>query len=83
MSRSKKKTPIRGTTIAESEKDDKRIWHKRFRRTIKNFIRKFHGNADELQDEVLPDIHNLSDPWSMSKDGKTYWRDAEEKDMRK
>lgn len=33
MSRSYRKTPIFGHTNAKSEKDDKRIWHKRMRHT--------------------------------------------------
>lgn len=67
MSRSYRKTPIFGHTKAESEKEDKKLWHRAWRRS--NDIESSH--------------REFSNPWDMSKDGKTYWKDAKKKDMRK
>lgn len=80
MTRSKRKTPIFGHTNRESEKEDKKSWHKAFRRAFKQLF----GKEDDLScldkgnDEKL-----YSDPWGMSKDGKHYYRNANEEDMRK
>lgn len=68
MSRSRKKTPIFGITTSGSEKEDKQLWHRRFRRS-----------ADiEKTDKRL-----FSNRWNMDKDGKQYCSDIPEKYMRK
>ena len=59
MSRSRKKTPVCGMTTAKSEKDDKKRWHRKARRLRKQ------------SDEVILD-KEVSDVWSMAKDGKQY-----------
>lgn len=59
MSRSRKKTPICGHTLKESEKEDKKLWHRAWRRKQKQ--------TDELIDK-----REVSNVWSMSKDGKQY-----------
>lgn len=64
MSRSRKKTPISGITTSESEKDEKKAWHRVYRRKVNSRIRNAEGEAD------LPHFRSVSDPWSMSKDGK-------------
>lgn len=63
MSRSRRKTPIRGITSSESEKDDKRIYNRRFRRAQKQVL------TVNIEAE-LPVLREYSNPWSMDKDGK-------------
>ena len=65
MSRSRRKTPVTGVTCAESERYDKQLWHRRFRRAVSVSIR--------AGDEVMPHVRDVSDPWKFAKDGKTYW----------
>lgn len=72
MSRSYKKTPIAGQTTAESEKSDKKIWHRRFRHKTKDILRSMHNDADMMNDTVMPVEDEFSNIWSMSKDGKVY-----------
>jgi hypothetical protein len=66
MSRSKRKTPIAGMTNASSEKWDKRQANRRIRRRVKESLA-----ADPCAD-VLPDRRELSDAWTMAKDGKKW-----------
>ena len=67
MSRSKRKHNIRGNTCAESEKEDKKLWHKAFRRRTK-IITTGKKNLDDI---VFPSIKDVSDVWGMAKDGKS------------
>lgn len=62
MSRSRRRTPIRGITSAESEKSDKQTSHRKLRRAVRQ-------RALEI-DTLLPLERELTDPWSMAKDGK-------------
>lgn len=73
MSRSKRKTPMRGITCCKSEKPEKKAWHRRFRAWCKQKLHKGEdlGNKDH---------RNVSNPWAMGKDGKYYdlgWNDKE------
>ena len=77
MSHSKRKTPIFGYTTAESEKEDKQKANRKYRRTAKERLREDGG------DESIPDCKAVSNRWLMQKDGKSYYREADEKDMRK
>ena len=72
MSRSYKKTPITGHTKSESEKYDKKIWHRRFRHKTRDILRSLHNDPDMIDDAVMPIEDDVSNTWSMSKDGKTY-----------
>jgi hypothetical protein len=63
MSRSVKKTPIVGN-CGGSEKYDKRIANRRLRRAVKTWVRRPDG--------VIPGLRDVSNPWSMAKDGK-HW----------
>jgi hypothetical protein len=56
--------------MARSEKTDKRLANRRLRRKIKT-------GALELR------LREVSDIWGFEKDGKIYWRDLPEKEMRK
>lgn len=72
MSRSRKKTPITGISLADSEKAEKQANHRRERRRVRQVL------AAEPEAEVLPHTRELSNPWLMSKDGKVYraaWKD--------
>ncbi len=72
MSRSYKKTPVIGHTGASSEKSDKKHAHKVYRKHVKNNIASSHGDVDALEDLVMPIEEELSNTWTMSKDGKHY-----------
>ena len=67
MSRSRKKTPIAGMTNAASEKWEKRIANRRERRCVKEAL------AEDPLADVLPVRRELSDPWTMAKDGKKWF----------
>ena len=65
MSRSRKSFPACGITTARSEKQDKRIYNRRFRHRCKQKLMTFDPEAD-----VLPLLKELSNVWGMAKDGK-------------
>lgn len=66
MSRSYRKHCIIGNCNS-SEKYDKRIANRILRRTVKELLRR---DPDEV---VLPIMDEVSDKWSMNKDGKSYF----------
>lgn len=72
MSRSVKKTPIGGITSAESEKWEKKKWHRKLRKQTKQVLASTHYDQELLEETILPDVHDVSDPWTMRKDGKIY-----------
>lgn len=78
MSRSRRKTPIFGITTAKSEAFDKANWHRAFRRSE-------NQRLQAAPDRAPRDIREFYNPWSMHKDGKRWWPDAELNDrvMRK
>ena len=67
MSRSRKKVNISGM-CGNSEKWDKKNWHKRFRR--KNTIALRNALSKYDIDIVFPVVREVSDVWRMNKDGK-------------
>lgn len=78
MSRSRRLTPKRGITIADSEKRDKVLAHRKERKRVREVLGK-NPEAD-----VLPHRNELSDPWLMQKDGKRYLgHKAAPRDLRK
>lgn len=77
MARSKRHTPIFGMTTQESEKDDKRRANRRLRRRVREVV------AGSIAPDVLPVLREVSNPWSMAKDGRSYWQDARAVDVRK
>ena len=77
MSRSRRKTPICGHTTAVSEKQDKRIANRCFRRTVRQQL------ATRDSDSVITTVRAVSSVWSFDKDGKQYLDAPSEKDMRK
>lgn len=64
MSRSKRKTPIMGITCAKSEKEDKRLANRAFRRRTRQ----------ALVVEMEPPFsrHQVSNVWDFAKDGKQF-----------
>ena|SRR5688572_20868273 len=66
VARSRKRVPIAGITSATSEKQEKRANHQRERRLVRQML------ATDPEPDLLPHTRELSDPWSMSKDGKIY-----------
>lgn len=65
MSRSYKHTTISGITTATSEKRDKQLANRRFRRISKH--------RAKIDAEPLVDLNEISDPWDFQKDGKRYF----------
>lgn len=61
MSRSRRHTPIMGTTTARSEKYDKRLANRALRRETKMALK------DEK--EVLPIVREVSNKYDFAKDG--------------
>jgi len=68
VSGSKRKTPVCGVTSAASEKADKLAWHRRLRRASRQRI--VQAGEDSDATALLPQPKDVSNPWSMSKDGK-------------
>lgn len=68
MARSHRHKPIWGHTTCPSEKSDKQLWHRRFRRAVRQL--------PDLDEETLhANLHRqYSNPWSMGKDGKSGWQ---------
>lgn len=79
MSRSRRKNPIVGHTTAESEKTDKRLANRRYRRRARQVL----GGSDPAGDVIMPHVNEVSNVWQFDKDGKQYLDSPEPKDMRK
>lgn len=62
MTRSKRKSPIRGVTSSDSEKADKLASHRKVRRAVRQAV--------PTESEVMPLENELTNSFSMSKDGK-------------
>ena len=71
MSRSYQKTPIKGHTNCQSERLDKRLWHKRGRKHER--IKLAAISSENLDDHCTTDRREVSNPWDMGKDGKSYF----------
>jgi len=74
MSKSIKKTPILPWTNSSSEKKDKRIANRKLRRI--NKVKILKGKEEKVLREV-------SDPWLMSKDGKSWTKKPKKEWLRK
>ncbi len=71
MSRSRRKTLIFGITTCRSEREDKRIWHGRLRSRERTTLQS--TAPDTLEGHAPTSEKEVSNPWSMGKDGRTYW----------
>lgn len=76
MSRSRRKTPIRGLA-GDSEKKDKQILHGKKRSKVRTLLKK------DPENYIEPDYDELHNVWSMAKDGKMWVDKHDKKDMRK
>jgi len=74
MSRSYRKTPVMGHTKCHSEKFDKITWHKRWRTRERLKL----SSINNLDDHITVDRREVSNPWSMGKDGKRYFSLSEQ-----
>jgi hypothetical protein len=71
MSRSCRKTPITGHTNCRSERQDKKLWHQRWRTRERTVLA---SSSPEDLSAHLPLLENqVSNVWSMGKDGRSYW----------
>ncbi|WBU90323.1 hypothetical protein [Cellulophaga omnivescoria] len=75
MSKSEKKTKIRGITTAKSEKENKQDANRKYRRIVKQKVK--------YNESELPKIREISNVWSFNKDGKKYDSEMTHKDLRK
>jgi len=71
MSRSYRKNPIMGNT-GTTEKYDKVHAHRKTRKQIRDHITSTHGDLELLEEIMMPKEEEISDDWTMAKDGKTY-----------
>ena len=67
MSRSRRKTPICGNTMSDSDKHDKQLANRRLRRIV--------NNTDLAVNNILPDKKEVSNIYNFDKDGK-HWFDG-------
>jgi hypothetical protein len=77
MSRSRKKTPVRGITSAKSEKADKRDANRALRRRVRATL------TVDPTPEVVPVSREVSNVWTMAKDGRHYLKNPTLRDLRK
>ena len=77
MSRSRRKTPIFGHTTACSEADDKRLWHKLWRKSERDQLAKVGVDTDHVT------VHRnaASSTWGMAKDGKTWFDPSHQREI--
>lgn len=67
MSRSRKHTPICAINGASSEKQDKRLYNRRYRRVCKQHLGVQPGRV------LVPHLREYSNLWAMAKDGKVWF----------
>ncbi len=67
MTRSSRQTPIVGITTCHSEKRDKRFANRACRRALHVALA-----DDATGDGLLPTLRDVSNPWTMDKDGKQW-----------
>lgn len=84
MTDSYRKTPIFSITVGghnRGEKSDKQAANRQERRLI---AQKTHELVfDDEPHPVLPKKRELSNVWGFRKDGRRYWQNAQDSDMRK
>lgn len=69
MARSRRRTPIMGITTAASEKQDKQHAN----RTCRAVVRRTIKRGQDPDAAVLPILRDVSDPWNMAKDGRSWF----------
>jgi len=74
MARSRRKSPAIGVTTAVSDKSDKQASHRKIRRTVRQLV--------PLQrDPLLPLEKQLTNQYSLAKDGKARFDPAEHPEL--
>lgn len=71
MSRSRRKIPILGHTNCLSERQDKKIWHARWRTHERVALATLSTEGLYAHSPILE--QQVSNVWSMGKDGRSYW----------
>ncbi len=71
MSRSRRKTPIFGISTCHSERQDKKIWHQRWRSRERTALTSTTPNDLDAHLPILE--KQVSNVWDMGKDGRQYW----------
>lgn len=79
MSRSRRKTPIVGHTTCRSEREDKKLWHRRWRAQERTALAS--ASPEALDAHLRLPVNQVSDVWSMGKDGHFYWPVARQATM--
>ena len=69
MARSRRRTPITSMTTNASEKQDKRWANRNHRAALRRVLKR----AADPDTAVLPTLRDVSDPWSMAKDGRSWF----------
>lgn len=73
MSRSRRKTPIFGNTKQRSERQDKQLWHRRWRARERTALTS--ASPEALDGYQTITRNQVSSTWLMDKDGHLYWSD--------
>ena len=76
MGKSYRKTKIFGCA-GGSDKKDKRLCNRALRKKVREQLKQ------EDYDKPFPIKQEIIDEYSMTNDGKHYWKDAKDEDMRK
>jgi hypothetical protein len=71
MSRSVRKQPISPNTTCRSEKVDKQIWHKSWRRRERVALARRHP-LETFEDHLSAKKEEVVNVWDMGKDGRKY-----------
>ena len=82
MSRSRRHVPIIGHARSKSEKDDKQRASMIARKRLHNQLSPQTAAVEDFDLQISKD-HPRSGQWTFAKDGKSYYKRATEKDMRK
>jgi hypothetical protein len=69
MARSRFHTPITGITLAESEKRDKQLWHRHYRRCERQNL----AMCVDWDEYITVHEREVSNPWMFDKDGKRWF----------
>lgn len=69
MARSRRRTPIISMTTTASEKQDKRWANRNHRAALRRILKR----AADSDAAVLPTLRDVSDPWDMAKDGRSWF----------
>jgi hypothetical protein len=69
MARSRRRTPIISITTSASEKQDKRHANRNCRSALRRALK----CGQDPDAAVLPVLRDVSDPWAMAKDGRSWF----------